>query len=314
MPSCGSLFEVLSMAFDTYETGDGSPTEIITFQNGAFIRRICNQSFPVTIAGQEYLPETYTLSPFAQSKDSDDSNRTFRCFPEFSVVNLFNGPLKSQSTTVEVKRFHRDDGALEVQSIWKGRVVAVTHVDKDVEMLLQPVTQGQEITPPDTFSSLCNRFIFESPGCLLLRSDWRFQGTVTSITNGGLNLVVSGLRTQAAALDTAQGGPTGPLSAAELDTYWQNGHIETAEEIRTIKEGNVSGDPDAIRLDVPLREVQVGDPVDVFAGCDLKRQTCHKKFNNVINFQGYPDIPEIDPANTELPPGDRDTNSPLTGG
>lgn len=302
------------MAFEDFETADGSPVELITFQNGAQLFPVANTVRPYTIGATTFLPLSYTLSPFAQSKDSDDNNRTMQVPNTFGVANLFNGILTSQSTSVIVERVHFDDVAQQRQILWQGKIVAINHVDNDVELLLQPVTSGKESTPPDTFSSTCNAFLFESPGCNLTRADFRHIGTANAITNGGLNIQVPGLRTQAAALDGVHGGPTGPLSSDELDIYWQGGYIETAAgEIRDIVEGDVGGDPDVVRVIYPFRDLVVTDNLDVYAGCDLSRDTCHKKFNNVLNFQGYPDIPEVDPANVELPPGTRTSTGPFAG-
>lgn len=40
--------------------------------------------------------------------------------------------------------------------------------------------------------------------------------------------------------------------------------------------------------------IQVGDTYSVYAGCDKTFATCKNKFNNVINFQGFPYIPGQD--------------------
>ena len=37
-----------------------------------------------------------------------------------------------------------------------------------------------------------------------------------------------------------------------------------------------------------------GDRVRVIAGCDKQFKTCQAKFNNVVNFRGFPDIPSYD--------------------
>lgn len=43
----------------------------------------------------------------------------------------------------------------------------------------------------------------------------------------------------------------------------------------------------------PLRaDIQVGDEVEIFAGCDKRFETCRVKFSNAKNFRGFPDIPE----------------------
>ena len=44
-------------------------------------------------------------------------------------------------------------------------------------------------------------------------------------------------------------------------------------------------------LRAPLAE---GDVVRIVAGCDKRFDTCRFKFNNALNFQGFPDIPEED--------------------
>jgi len=40
--------------------------------------------------------------------------------------------------------------------------------------------------------------------------------------------------------------------------------------------------------------IESGDTFDVTAGCDKRFQTCHDKFNNVVNFRGFPHIPGND--------------------
>jgi len=45
----------------------------------------------------------------------------------------------------------------------------------------------------------------------------------------------------------------------------------------------------------PLRaNVAPGDQVRIEAGCDKRFETCRVKFSNLLNFQGFPDIPEDD--------------------
>ncbi len=45
------------------------------------------------------------------------------------------------------------------------------------------------------------------------------------------------------------------------------------------------------KLRVPLA---AGDQVRVVAGCDKRTETCRLKFDNLVNFQGFPDIPGED--------------------
>lgn len=302
------------MAFADFETADGSPVELVTFRNGPNEDNVSNTIRPVTIGARTFLPLSYERTSFSQSKDSDDNNITMTVPQAFPVVNFYGGVLTSFITTVTIERYHDDDPAQQLQVAWKGQIVSIDRAGDKAKLLLQPITRGAEVTPPDTFSALCNSFLYQSPGCGLVRDQWRHIATLDSVSGDGLELVFGGLRAQAAALDAAQGGPTGPLTSAELDRYWQGGYIATGGgEVRSIVEGDVASDPDRVRVDLPFRSFVVGEGASVYAGCDLLLATCDKKFNNTLRFQGYPYIPEIDPANTELPPGDRKSDSKFAG-
>jgi uncharacterized phage protein (TIGR02218 family) len=51
----------------------------------------------------------------------------------------------------------------------------------------------------------------------------------------------------------------------------------------------------AVELALPMgQSVQPGDTFTVVAGCDKTRETCLGKFNNILNFRGFPDLPGQD--------------------
>lgn len=50
-----------------------------------------------------------------------------------------------------------------------------------------------------------------------------------------------------------------------------------------------------IELWEPLRaQIAPGDVIRLTAGCDKRAETCRFKFNNLLNYQGFPDVPEDD--------------------
>lgn len=50
-----------------------------------------------------------------------------------------------------------------------------------------------------------------------------------------------------------------------------------------------------IELWTPVRaSVLTGDLVTLSAGCDKRMETCRLKFNNLLNYQGFPDVPSED--------------------
>ncbi|WP_120500966.1 DUF2163 domain-containing protein [Roseovarius sp. EL26] len=62
-----------------------------------------------------------------------------------------------------------------------------------------------------------------------------------------------------------------------------------------IKRDRVDADGRLVELWHPLRaEILAGDLLRLDTGCDKRGETCRKKFNNYLNFQGFPDIPGDD--------------------
>ncbi|SEQ64213.1 DUF2163 domain-containing protein [Thalassovita taeanensis] len=62
-----------------------------------------------------------------------------------------------------------------------------------------------------------------------------------------------------------------------------------------IKQDHIDGGQRVIELWAPLRaEIAAGDHIRLTAGCDKRFATCRLKFDNVMNFQGFPDIPGDD--------------------
>ncbi len=62
--------------------------------------------------------------------------------------------------------------------------------------------------------------------------------------------------------------------------------------VGVVKRDVVAGDRRLIELWVPMRaEIAPGDTIRLVAGCDKRMETCRLKFDNLLNFQGFPDLP-----------------------
>ena len=68
---------------------------------------------------------------------------------------------------------------------------------------------------------------------------------------------------------------------------------------RFISSHNKTASSDQLRLSTPI-DLSVGDTISVLAGCDRTWQTCYSKFNNIINFGGFPYLPLENPYIAEV--------------
>lgn len=62
-----------------------------------------------------------------------------------------------------------------------------------------------------------------------------------------------------------------------------------------IKHDRVHGKKRLIELWEPIKgDVSAGTQIKLLAGCNKQMETCRLKFNNLLNFQGFPDLPGED--------------------
>ncbi|MEM7319187.1 MAG: DUF2163 domain-containing protein [Pseudomonadota bacterium] len=63
----------------------------------------------------------------------------------------------------------------------------------------------------------------------------------------------------------------------------------------TIKRDREENSQWSVELWEPIRGgIAAGDMIKLIAGCDKRMETCRLKFSNILNFQGFPDIPAED--------------------
>jgi len=83
-------------------------------------------------------------------------------------------------------------------------------------------------------------------------------------------------------------------------TWFQHGRMvvlngDAKDLSGVIKRDHSDGDGRIIELWHPLRApIMVGDSLRLEPGCDKRVRTCENKFDNFLNFQGFPDLPGDD--------------------
>ncbi|WP_292292682.1 DUF2163 domain-containing protein [Marivita sp.] len=116
----------------------------------------------------------------------------------------------------------------------------------------------------------------------------------------GVDTEAEGMWAEAIVTEVSDQGALILAGASGFEAAWfQRGRL-------TVLDGSAEGLWAAIKRDVlfedgaravdlwePLRAaVAVGDRVKLIVGCDKRFETCRAKFDNVVNFQGFPDIPQ----------------------
>lgn len=115
------------------------------------------------------------------------------------------------------------------------------------------------------------------------------------------NVVAPGFQAEAEIVSLTAGSVLQLKGAEASDTAWfERGRLDvisgTAAGLwASVKQDErISGGRNVTLWSGISGGLTVGDRVRLTAGCDKRMETCRKKFNNLINFQGFPDLPGED--------------------
>ncbi len=120
------------------------------------------------------------------------------------------------------------------------------------------------------YQSMCNLTTY-SDRCGAIKADFTTLGVINAINDDGTIIVNA--------------------AGAQENNYFAPGEIITDTERRLI----LAQQGDILTINYSFRSLTVGDAVSLVAGDDHSIQTCNDKFDQMLNFVGWPYIPYINP-------------------
>lgn len=259
------------------EANQRKPVELYhIWRDGGVHWRYTSGDVPVTFGG-----EVYSVSPLSRGSVTYNS--------KLDITNLqINAPALFSSTIeyisqnpieilwISVSKLHRDQDPLEADIIFIGQIKEVSY--KGIEGIINCVGFEHFLKgtiPHERYQFNCNHKVFDSK-CALVKASY-ITSTIIGIDATGTILTSSDFDLKA-------------------DGYFIGGEVIHGVESRTITYhiGNT------IKLMYKMNDLEAGDLVSAYPGCDGRAATCRDKFNNIIHFFGFPFIPIENPA-TRIP-------------
>jgi uncharacterized phage protein (TIGR02218 family) len=237
---------------------------------------------PLSFGGVSYEPE----SGFAASEirsgldlavDAQDAEGVLSS-DTITETDILDG--RWDNAAVEVWRVNWTDVAERVLmrrgaigQVRRGRLAFVAEVRSLAHLLNQTVGR--------TFQYACDAQLGDARcGVDLDDPAFRASGSVTALV-GDRGFVASSLA----------GFAAGWFALGRLS--WTGG--ANAGRTAEVAAHSVSGGVRQLTLlEAPVRPIAVGDSFTVVAGCDKRLETCRSRFDNVVNFRGFPHIPGQD--------------------
>lgn len=207
---------------------------------------------------------------------------------DLSVDNLdLDGVLNSDDITetdilkgkydfaeVEIFMVNYEDVSQGRIYVKRGRMGEVRVVRGQFTAEFRSLTQQLQQRVGEVYTPSCNAVLGDAR-CKKSLAAFTFTATVTSVTDKQ--------KFKASALNQAAGYFTG----GEV-TFTSGGNDDLRMEVKEFSATQV-----VLALPMP-NSIEVGDTISIKAGCDKTSATCKAKFNNLVNFRGYPDIPGLD--------------------
>lgn len=228
-----------------------------------------------------YSGNTYkatAISDDGVKQDSEASNSelniTMPVTDDFPQMFRGDGSTPSNTVYVTIRRIHL--GETEARVFWVGTITGLTQEDEvkakiSCQMLLASFKRGGLRL---SYTRGCPHALYDSQ-CKMDPEDFKVAAAVVTITGTAIEV------------QDISAYPSGYFDGGYFEWTLASGLVET-NGIR-FQVGSVLT---VQGLTFGLNE---GDIINLFPGCRRTRQVCNDKFNNILNYGGFPDTPGKSP-------------------
>jgi len=247
---------------------DAAFVELYTFTRGANTWRYCSVAYDITYEGLTYVSSTSIKRGKTKQTENIFQNTLEFTFPLSSSFALYYVKYPSvQMTDVTVKRGF---GTGEFVNFWSGRIIGGRVSKNTITIECEPIfTSMKRPGLRKMYEVTCRHVLYEQ-GCNVSRAAFARFVEITDVS--GNVITVSNM------VGVAAG--------------WFNGGMIVSKSSQRYFISIHNGDEMTVLLNP---ELAVGDLLTIYPGCDFIRSTCINKFNNGINFGGFPWMPGANP-------------------
>lgn len=261
---------------------DGEPLDFyrVTIGNRLFL--LTNAKEATTFQGQVFQPTAIERTSARTAHDDSDAAIEFTIPQAHALAQAFHGVLPGQKGLVDIRRTHKSIvTGTSYEFVFRGYLSNVRYEGtvKAVFRCDQPTEFLNRNGPRFMYTSLCNNVLYDAR-CRVNPELFKLNGTVTALPQEDI-ITVPGASSLGA--DYFDGGYAYYLSPG-------------GDDYRVIlkQTGN------DIRLLSPFMDNVLGQPVTLYAGCRHTVAICDSKFNNRVNFGGFPFVPFKNPFQTRI--------------
>lgn len=248
--------------------------------------RVTDHDEEITFNNEVYSPKnSYESSNINSSKDLSVDTLEITSVADpifFNEADILAGKLNGSEfeffRTNWLNPSHKD-------VLRKGFIGSITKTRNTIKIELRGLAQLLQQNIVETFSERCNADLYDNR-CKVLKSTYTTTSVIDSVSSNDV-IICNAL-------------------SSNPDGYYDFGYVEFTSGLNTGLKKEVavhSGNQVTLLEGFPFN-IEIGDNIKVYAGCNKFHSTCKDKFNNVINFRGFAFIPGTDKiyGNTKILP------------
>jgi uncharacterized phage protein (TIGR02218 family) len=266
----------------TYDAREGSvyagnPIELYEFNRGVDYWRYTSGDEDVTYGAQTYARTPIDRSALDETSELNRTNLEITLQRDNPVSDLFRLYPPGDVVTVTIRRKHRDDA--EAVVIWVGRVLNCEWRGGEAVLHSEPVYTSIRRNGLRRFYQRQCPHVLYGASCGVTQALYKAPGTVSAISGNTLQVSAAG---------------------SFADGYFAGGYVAWLSSAG-VSDNRLVTDHAGVTLTLAaaIAGLSVGDPVDLYPGCDHTLSTCQAKFANHANYGGWPYIPTKNPFNLQ---------------
>lgn len=286
------------MSFDDDDVSaeDSAPRDYFEIVIGMSIYRIAHGARDVWIGTTRYESDAINTDDLAvvQLADSGDPVLKLKLRANHPIVQRwFQYAIPPKTTRVTAYSHQLRSGAS--RQFWVGPIVSIACEDAGIATLTVSSIIGEPMRrrlPTLTAGRQCGNVLYDD-GCRVSRTGvnadgipYRCVATVAYVDGRDVRLDLSTV-------------PANYAHRAEWLTLGELVHVASGERMTIGAQKDVSlgfSTVTVVTLQAPIAGMQIGDAIEVYAGCAHDIDTCFAKFgNNQVNFGGFPQQPTRNP-------------------
>lgn len=256
----------------------GHPFEIYEFiyGNKIYLYNTTASEIKITIGLEDVttIPAPISREAITLTSDIRRAQIVIHTPSNFEIANLFKTGTPASQIWVRIRRANRHRDSVTIE--WFGRVVAAEWAHSGAKLFCESYYSAiQGNSNMRYYGYLCPHALF-GERCKVNRENYRVTAVISGLDGNSI---------------------TSPVFATKPDHYFTGGYIVFSDDDSGIQHRQHinSHYDDTIKIVNKIPKLSVGKQIEVYPGCNRTLEECKNKFENHLNFGGFPWIPGRNP-------------------